>query len=209
MSSMRPSLIAALFALSLIATTAPAAPAPSVRISTVRVPDGGIQPQAVTDADGRIHRVYFKGEPAAGDLFYVRSDNAGRTFTPPLRVNSQPGAAIAIGTVRGAQVAVGRNGRIHVAWMGAKPETSGTIKANPMLYTRLSPDGKSFEPQRNLIGSHPGLDGGGSVAADGEGNVFIAWHAPRSGKPEGEDARQVFLTRSTDDGETFEPERAN
>lgn len=182
-----------------------AAAATPVRVDTVRVPDGGIQPQVVTDAKGQVHVVYFKGEPAAGDLFYVRSEDGCRTFTPPLRVNSQSNSAIAVGTVRGAHLAVGRNGRLHVAWMGAKPEQSAAAKAVPMLYARLAPDGKSFEPQRNLIGSHPGLDGGGSVAADADGNVFVAWHAP--GKGQGEEAREVFLACSTDDGETFEPER--
>jgi hypothetical protein len=75
-----------------------------------------------------------------------------------------------------------------------------------MLYARLAADGKSFEPQRNLIRERPGLDGGGSVAADGEGNVYVAWHAPGDGK--GEAARQVWLARSTDDGDTFAAEHA-
>jgi hypothetical protein len=203
MTLYRSILVAMLVAFPLFAAETLAAPP---RIETVRVPDGGIQPQVVTDAKGSVHVVYFKGEPGAGDLFYVRSDDGCRTFSGPLRVNSQPNAAIATGTVRGAHLAVGRNGRIHVAWMGARAEQSGVAKAVPMLYTRLSADGKSFEPQRNLIGTHPGLDGGGSVAADAEGNVFVAWHAP-GGKGEGEEARQVWLARSSDDGNTFEPER--
>ena len=35
----------------------------------IRTPDGGIQPQAVMDEQGVIHLVYFKGDPARGDLF--------------------------------------------------------------------------------------------------------------------------------------------
>jgi hypothetical protein len=181
----------------------PGAPA----VGTVRVPGEGLQPQAATDAAGRVHVVYFKGEPGHGDLFYVRSDDACQTFSTPLRVNSQPGSAIATGTVRGAHLSLGRNARVHVGWMGAQgAEPKAPDRSSPMLYARLAADGKAFEAQRNLIHAHPGLDGGGSVAADAEGNVYVAWHAPGDGK--GEAARQVWVTRSTDDGDTFEPERA-
>ena len=51
------------------------------------------------------------------------------------------------------------------------------------------------------------LDGGGSVAADQKGNVYVAWHAPEPGKT-GEVNRRVWLAVSTDDGETFARERA-
>jgi hypothetical protein len=53
------------------------------------------------------------------------------------------------------------------------------------------------------------LDGGGSVAADARGNVYVAWHgnAAETGNT-GEAARRVFVARSTDDGRTFSPETA-
>jgi len=51
------------------------------------------------------------------------------------------------------------------------------------------------------------LDGGGSVAADGQGNVYVFWHAPQPGNTNGESGRAVFMARSTDDGKTFAPEQ--
>jgi hypothetical protein len=70
-----------------------------------------------------------------------------------------------------------------------------------MLYTR-SREGGTFEPERNLITKYVGLDGGGTVAADDRGNVYVAWHAPAV--PKGDEAtRRVFVARSTDDGATF------
>lgn len=84
-----------------------------------RVPGAGIQPDAVRDTAGVIHLLYFAGEPAAGDLFYVRSTDDGGSFTPPLRVNSEPASAIATGTIRGGQLAIGRGGRAHVVWNGS------------------------------------------------------------------------------------------
>ena len=154
-------------------------------VRVTRLPNGALQPQAATDSAGVVHLIYFKGEPMHGDVFYVRSADGGATFTKPLRVNSQPGSVVATGTVRGAHMAVGKAGRVHVAWMGSqKAEPKAAGKSSPMLYTRLNDAGDAFEPQRNVIQRRPGLDGGGSVAADGEGNVYVAWHAPTEAKDE-------------------------
>src|SRR5262249_42740732 len=93
-------------------------------------------------------------------------------------------------------------------WMGsdkARPKAPGD--ATPMLYTRLNDAGTAFEPERNLIRAAVGLDGGGSVAADGAGRVYVFWHAPDPGK-KGEDNRRVWVTVSADEGKTFAPEKA-
>jgi hypothetical protein len=62
---------------------------------------------------------------------------------------------MAAGTIRGAQLAVGKNGRVHVAWDGmGKGATRPTIngkEVTPALYTRLNDAGTGFEPERNLI----------------------------------------------------------
>jgi hypothetical protein len=187
------------------ALTASAAP---VDVAVHRVPEGGLQPQVAVDSLGTVHLIYLKGDPAGSDVFYVRSTDDGRTWSKPIRVNHVPGSAIALGTVRGAHLAVGRNGRVHVAWMGSKnAEPKAPNGKPPMLYARLSASGDSFEPERNVISSHVGVDGGGSVAADDAGNVYVAWHAPErmGGK---EQDRRVWVARSVDDGATFAPEVA-
>jgi hypothetical protein len=177
-------------------------------ITAVHVPDGGIHPRVVSDTEGRIHLIYFKGEPQSGDVFYVASRDGGTTFSLPIRVNSQPGSVIITGTIRGPQIALGRGGRVHVAWMGsrtAEPKV-GTDDV-PILYTRLNDAGDAFEPQQNLIRTRSGLDGGGSIAADSEGNVYVGWHAPQT--PKGDEGdRRVWLVRSKDDGKTFGDEIA-
>ena len=173
-------------------------------VTLVRLPDGGIQPQVAVDSKGTAHVVYFAGDPASGNLYYATL--TGGTLSPPIRVNSELGSAIATGTVRGAQVAVGRGGRVHVAWNGsgrATPKAPGNH--TPMLYARLDPSRGTFEPQRNIIQAAVGLDGGGAIAADDRGRVFIAWHA---GGPDskGEGDRRVWLAASADDGRSFSKE---
>ncbi len=184
------------------------------QVDVLRVPDGGIQPDAVVDAAGALHLVYLSGAPGASDVYYTHSRDGGRTFAPRVRVNSQPGSAIAMGTIRGAQLALGRDGRVHVVWNGSStadpkpPVRDGQKPGMPLLYAHTTRSGSAFEPQRNLMTSTRHLDGGSSVAADSAGNVFVAWHGNALDGPEGEQARRVWLARSSDDGGTFSPEVA-
>jgi hypothetical protein len=164
-------------------------------------------------AENALHLIYYSGDAKHGDVFYVRSGDYGRTFTEPIRVNSQPGSAIAVGAIRGAQIAVGKGTRVHVAWNGSDlAQPVGPINpeagkpGSPMLYSRLNATGSAFEPQRNLMRQTFGLDGGGSVAADRAGNVYVAWHGKTPGAAAGEAGRQVWIARSTDDGGSFAAE---
>ena len=174
-----------------------------------RAPAGALQPQAVVDARGALHLVYLKGDPKACDVFYARREAGKAEFGEPLRVNNQPGSAVALGTIRGAQIALGKGGRVHVVWNGSsqalpKPPTQSA----PLLYTHLNDAGTGFEPQRNLIHSTLHLDGGGTVAADTAGHVFVLWHGAPENNEAGETGRAVFLARSQDEGKSFEPARA-
>ncbi len=180
------------------------------KVSLLRTPDGGIQPQAAVDSKGVVHLIYYKGEAGGGDVFYVRQSPGEEGFSKALQVNSQSGSAISAGTIRGAQMAVGKNGRVHVAWdgmgNGAVPIKLNGKKKTPFLYTRLNDAGTAFEPERNLITAAFGLDGGGSVAADNQGNVYATWHAPIPGNTNAEAGRAVFVARSSDEGKTFKSE---
>jgi hypothetical protein len=177
----------------------------SPQVELKRVPDNGIQPQVAVDQSGTVHLVYFKGDPSQGDLFYAQSSDAEK-FSDPIRVNSVPGTAIAIGNIRGARIAVGRHGNVYVVWNGSPKLGKPALGRTPMLFSKLNETGTAFEPERNLIHTAYGIDGGGGIAADQQGRVYVFWHAPIPGK-QGEEFRRVWVTRSEDDGRSFEPER--
>jgi hypothetical protein len=181
------------------------------KVVLLRTPDGGIQPQAAVDSQGAVHLIYYKGDAGAGDIFYVKQSGAAAEFSKPIQVNSQKGSAIAAGTIRGAQLAVGKNRRVHVAWdgmgKGATKVNVGGKDVAPLLYTRLNEAGTAFEPERNVITYAAGLDGGSSVAADGEGNVYVTWHGSAPDNKDKEAGRALFVTRSTDEGKTFQREK--
>lgn len=205
----------------LVARSASAEPDRPV-VNTLRVPNGGIQPQLAIGKSEAVHMLYYKGDARAGDILYFVSTDFGESFSQPIRVNSQPGSAIAAGTIRGAHLTLGKNDRVHVAWNGSAkakpkglpnpqlPEDSPYRYSSPMLYARMKSDGTGFEQQRNLMTSTYALDGGGSVAADNEGNVYVVWHASSTTGSPGEEGRAVWVATSRDDGKTFSAEsRAN
>jgi hypothetical protein len=172
------------------------------RVALLRVPDGGLQPRAVVDTAGVVHVTYFGGEPSHGDVFYSRLSNGH--FGPAVRVNTQPDSAIATGNVRGPSLALGRDRRVHVAWMGSdRAPRAGD--AAPMLYTRSRADG-TFDPDRNLH-QNPGPIDGGSIAADRNGHVYVVWHSESPGSS-GETGRRAWVAQSSDDGTTFAHEAA-
>jgi hypothetical protein len=181
----------------------------SAEVSVVRTPNGGIQPQVVVDGQGTVHLTYYKGKDGAGDVFYVKQKSGESVFSKPMQVNSRAGSAIAAGTIRGAQLAVGKNNRVHVIWNGGGGAEKVTVdgkEITPLVYARMNDAGDAFEPERNLITYAAGLDGGSSIAADRFGNVYAMWHARKPGAEEGEEGRAVFVARSGNEGKTFMPE---
>ncbi len=176
-------------------------------IKFLATPEDGIQPQAVVDNQGVAHLIYYQGDPKGGDIFYVHRDPGQEKLSRPIPVNSRPHAAMALGTIRGAQMAIGKNGRPHVVWGGMGSAASGGNKSGadpaPLFYTRLDDSGTAFEPERNIITYAYGLDGGSSVAADPHGKVYVVWHAPGPRNTNGDAGRTVFVSSSTNEGKTF------
>jgi len=94
--------------------TAEAAEKPTVNI--VQAPAQCLVPDVVIDAQGILHLVYGLEHHAC----YVRSADNGKTFTPPLKVNSTGMVETKMGE-RGPKLAVGSDGSIHVVWVDASP----------------------------------------------------------------------------------------
>ncbi len=175
-----------------------------VRIESL--PEQGIQPQVAVTAAGMIHLVYLWGDPKACDVRHTTRKVDSGEWSPPITVNSEPLSAIAVGTIRGAQIALGKGGSVQVIWNGSTGGKKELMMRAPLLHARLQPGDKAFSPQQNLMGDTTALDGGASIAANDLGHVNVVWHAAPAGTA-GEAARLVYARYSADDGLTFSAPR--
>lgn len=171
-----------------------------VRVESL--PEPGIQPQVVVTAAGEVHLVYLRGDPKACDIRYTTRKVDSGEWSAPITVNSEPRSAIAAGTIRGAQIALGKDGSLQVIWNGNTGGKKELMMRAPLLHARLEPGANAFSAQQNLIGETTALDGGASIAANDQGHVNVVWHAAPAGTL-GEAARLVYARDSTDDGRTF------
>jgi hypothetical protein len=169
-------------------------PGGDTAVHLVRPPEGSLVPDVVMDAKGRLHMVYGLGDHA----WYVSSIDDGRTFGPPVRVNSEGAVQLTMGE-RGPKLAVGTDGSIHVAWVDRWSPGAKVL----VRYSRSIDGGKSFEPAKR-ISSMPGVDGA-TMTADGEGNVLVFWHVFDPPQEEVPNGHWMYLSRSTDNGASFAP----
>lgn len=165
-------------------------------VSVQRVPDSGLQPRLVNDADGGLHLLYFKkrlSAPSAreGRLFYRQYDPVSERFTAPVQVSSTAFDLQTFAIAR-ASLALDGSGRAHVLWY--------LPKQNSYFYTRSNTQRTAFETQRSIVSSYnEGLDAAGDIAAKDQ-QVAIVWAA---GALSEEASRTVYARFSDDAGATF------
>ena len=87
--------------------------AAGAQVTLVRIPDDALQPKALVDARGITHLITHRGAASGGDLFYATRAAGGSSFSDSVRINSTPGSAVSAGTIRGAQFALGKDGRVR------------------------------------------------------------------------------------------------
>ena len=125
------------------AVVLPSVDALAVDVRPERVPEGGLQPDALVDAQGRVRLIYLSGDPKAADIHCVSREprpGAGRgEWSRPQTVNSEAGSAVALGSVRGPRLALGGSGILHVVWNGSSKVPATASGSAPLLYSRSKP----------------------------------------------------------------------
>ena len=172
-------IIAAVLSVSIVGAS------PDDRVFLAATPERGEAPDAEIGPDGTIHLAYVKGENA----FYVRSEDGGKTFSAPLRINSEENTVHPSNMFRGPDLAVGKNGRVHVILYGNGYQRKLPPQDWGVFYSHFDSGTKSFSKTVNL--NHKPSDNF-SLAADRNGNVAVVWMAGK-----------LFLSSSADNGETF------
>lgn len=155
----------------------------------INVPAGGISPDVAVGAD-RLHIVFGRKD----NVYYASSTDGGQTFSEPVRVAGGKSPAT-LGHERGPRIALGKDGTIHVVWLG-----SPTTK---VFYARSTDGSRHFSEPRNLAADAYGADGA-SVAADDTGRVYVVWLGGGEG-PESPVSSLLQLAYSNDNGSKFAP----
>lgn len=177
----------------------PTLPLLQAEVRVEQVPEHGLQPEVAVAPNGTVHLVYLRGDPKAADVRYT-SRQPGGNWQASKTVNTTPRTAVALGSIRGPQIALGASSVVHVVWNGVAEDKAGRA---PLLYARLLEGAADFEKQRDLLANTSALDGGASVAADAKGSVWVAWHGNPPGEKTDEAQRVVFLRTSVDGGTHF------
>lgn len=156
-------------------------------VTIVPVPEGGQPVVAKLDRAGTIHLLF---DTVNGPCYTASADH-GKSFSEIIPV-VDGGSKIAGLEYHGADMAVGKDGMIHVAmssnaWKLKLPESEWAF-----FYTNLEPGAQTFSPLRNLNNQS---SEGFSLAADDRGKVTACW---LSGK--------LYANVSRDNGMTFAPQ---
>ena len=186
-------------------------------VSTVKLPYGGIRPQAAIDASGIIHIVQSESAKR-GDLVYLKFDPETKEFSKPIPVLNT-----AKGMAAGFNMTVSSDGRVHVIIRPNPRYSKLAMGVNAydemfnskqrffvlryMLHTRLNDEGTAFETEKNIIGKTMGFEGVGSVVAEPDSKIVYAFWAGQL-KPGPEMERDMYMAFSQNEGRDWsEPKK--
>jgi hypothetical protein len=194
-----------------------------------------ISPEITVGPDGAVHLIWLdKGLVADRpppkprkpgehshrsdtDLYYSRSDDAGATWSVPMRVNADPGSVWGF-AVSKPRIAVGANGTIHIFFPGNERSAATGLDTVTARYTRSTDNGKTFSApitlhdpagfdQTEILGE--GLAATfsfGTMSLGPDGRIIAAWQDIRD-MGSSADGADAYVAVSRDDGRTFATER--
>ncbi|MGH7265904.1 MAG: sialidase family protein [Candidatus Rokuibacteriota bacterium] len=149
--------------------------------------------QVLTDGAGRVFVVWSDGRDGPEDVFFARSEDAGKTWEEPRRLSQRPAGAT---TSAQPHMALGPGGRLYVAWADRR-------NGREDVYLNLSTDaGKTWldrDVRLDRDDEGTAVSRAPFVVASGTDGVAVLWQDDRTG------FEQILLTRSDDGGRTWHP----
>lgn len=133
-------------------------------------------PRLASDGAGLLHvlwqEIIFSGGSHGGDILFARSEDGGRSFSPPMNLSASKGGdgkgrlSRDIWSNGSLDIAAGPGKTVHAAWT----EYDGA------LWLASSRDGgSSFSPPVRVAGSERRPARAPALAIDGQGRVHLAW----------------------------------
>lgn len=145
-------------------------------------------PSLAIGPDGTMYVAWQDYRRNQADIYFSKSMDSGKTFSPNVRVNDDVGRAGQLYP----SLAVDRSGTVYLAWHDFR-------KGDQDIYFSTSTDGgKTFSPNLR-VNDDTGTAGqfNPSLAVDEQGAVHIAWHDLRN------EEADIYYAMSRDGGVTF------
>ena len=131
-------------------------------------------PDIAVDGSSTVYAVWtdYRDTNTGPDIYATRSSNAGASFSANSRVNNEAGAIL-----QGSPSVTAKAGFAYAAWSDER--TRGSTSRD--IYEASSPDGAAWNPNvRVNDDSLPNnFQDNPSIAADGSGDVYVAWFDQR------------------------------
>ena len=186
------------------------------KVTTFKLPYGGIRPQVAIDQKSVVHIVQANSK-IRGDLVYVKHEPGRNQFSKPVNVLHESS-----GMAASFNMTVGKDGRVHV-FTRPNPRYSKMAMGSEaydamfkskarffvlryMLHSRLNDDGSAFEKEANIIGKTIGFEGVGAIVAEqNSSTVYAFW--PGQTEPGPEMGRDMYMAVSRDEGKNWSAPR--
>ncbi|MDP4200577.1 MAG: hypothetical protein Q8922_08155 [Bacteroidota bacterium] len=164
-------------------------------------------PEFAIDTKGVIHLVWAEARvTSASDVWYVRSTDSGKTWSQPLSI-MDPGDSASF-SQDFAVIACDSSDNLYVSYLDNRQIMAKTGKHYKMQLERSTNGGLSWSLP--VIADKLAFDTSGTceccrqdIAVSPDGHVYIAFRTSMN-TPLG-DMRDIFICRSWDGGQTFEP----
>lgn len=186
-----------------------------IKVTSASAEGPAYVPNVAIDPNKGTMYVAFIEQQANGtsNLYVKRSDDGGKTFASPVRVNDKPGDVFFDGRVP-PSIKVGAKGEVYVLWVKGvpAPKLFMTVMRQPTF--AVSTDGaKTFSPAVVIAENEPPADRSFyGLDASKDGKIYVGWlNFPvkklDNGTIVSDDSaiNTVRFTRSLDGGHTFEP----
>jgi hypothetical protein len=209
-----------------------------VKAEGQRVSDNGrraVSPELAVGGDGAINVVWLDKGPTADrpppkprkpgehshrsstDLYFSRSEDRGRTWSAPVRVNPADGDVWGF-AVSKPRIDVGPTGTIHVFYPANDKSTKTGLDVVSARYTRSTDNGKSFSTpivlnqpaeidRSDMLGEGLAMTHSfGTMGIAPDGTIITAWQEVAH-MADAKDGANGAVAISRDDGKSFEAVR--
>jgi hypothetical protein len=112
---------------------------------------------AIDPKSGTIYVAFFRAHNGSGNMFIQRSDDGGKTFSAPVRVNNKEGDGNLSAQWSAPALAVGPKGEVYAAWYHNENPDPAKYPwgITSLQFTRSLDGGKIFEPARDPTPNDP------------------------------------------------------